>query len=91
MITATRNPKDYDLSIGRYIQFGASPRACINLNRAARALAVLKGRGFVTPQDVKNIFPDVVRHRIILSYEAEAEELTTENVIQDILDHIDVP
>ncbi len=91
LVSATRQPEKFQLDIAAYIQFGASPRACINLNRAARALALLRGRGFVTPQDVKNIFPDVVRHRIILTYEAEAEQLTTDQIIQKILDCIDVP
>jgi MoxR-like ATPase len=91
LVCATRTPEKFGLKLGSLIQFGASPRACICLNRAARALAVLRGRGFVTPQDVKTIYPDVVRHRIILSYEAEAEEMNSDHVLQKILDHIDVP
>lgn len=91
LVAATREPARYKIDAAAYIRFGASPRATIGLNRASRALAVLRGRGFVTPQDVKTIFPDVVRHRIILSYEAEAEEVDVDHVIQKILDRIDVP
>jgi MoxR-like ATPase len=91
LVSATRDPKRFNIDVGSYIQFGASPRATINLHRASRAMAILRGRGFVTPQDVKTIFPDVVRHRLILSYEAEAEEIDTDTIIQKILDRIDVP
>lgn len=91
LILATRNPKDYDLDISRYLQFGASPRATIFLNQAARALAFLQGRYYVTPQDVKSIAPDVLRHRLMLSYEAEAEEITPDDIIQQLLDQIEVP
>ena len=92
LVSATRDPKAYGLdNVAQLLQFGASPRASINLHKACRALAALRGRGFVTPQDVKSIFPDVVRHRILLSYEAEAEEVTPDDVLQKILDRIDVP
>ena len=73
------------------IQYGASPRATINLTIAARANAFLDGRGYVVPQDVKDVAMDVLRHRLIVTYEAEAEEKTAEDVIQTILDHVPVP
>ena len=91
IIFATRNPGQYGLDIGNLIQYGASPRASIYLNQAAKAYAFIQGRGYVTPQDVKLICPDILRHRIILSYEADAEDLTTDNVIRTILEKIDVP
>jgi MoxR-like ATPase len=73
------------------IDFGASPRAGISLISAARAYAFLKGRGFVTPDDIKQLAPDVLRHRVITTYEAEAENITSDHIIQRILDHTDVP
>jgi MoxR-like ATPase len=91
VVRATRNPKDYGLDLGRFIEFGASPRAGINLAIAARAHALLQGRTFVTPADVKAIGLDVMRHRIIVSYEAQAEAVSAEQVAQRIFDHIPVP
>jgi MoxR-like ATPase len=91
IVLATRDPKAYGMDIGNLIQYGASPRASIYLNQAAKAYAFLQARGYVTPQDVKNMAPDVLRHRIILSYEAEAEDLTTDDVITRILERIEVP
>ena len=91
IVFATRNPSQYGLNIGNLIQYGASPRASIYLNQAAKAYAFIQGRGYVTPQDVKLICPDILRHRIILSYEAEAENLTTDDAIKTILEKIDVP
>jgi MoxR-like ATPase len=88
---ATRNPGDFGLDIGSMISYGASPRASIWLGLAARAHAFLNGRGFVTPQDVKSMAPDVLRHRIILSYEAEAEGKTTDDLIEVLLERIEVP
>jgi MoxR-like ATPase len=73
------------------IRYGASPRATINLTLAARAHAFLNGRGYVTPQDVKSVGMDVLRHRVIVSYEAEAEEITSETVIQRIFAGLPVP
>ncbi|MCA9959723.1 MAG: AAA family ATPase, partial [Anaerolineales bacterium] len=73
------------------IAFGASPRAGIYLIMAARAHAFLKGRGFVTPEDIKQMAPDVLRHRIITTFEAEAEEISTDQIVQRILDHVEVP
>jgi MoxR-like ATPase len=91
LVLATRDPKAYKMDLSAYIQYGASPRATINLTLAAKAAAFLQGRGYVTPQDVKTMAPDVLRHRIIVSYEAEAEGLTSESVLQKILDTLPVP
>jgi MoxR-like ATPase len=73
------------------IQYGASPRAKIYLTLAAKAYAFIQGRGYVTPQDVKSIGPDVLRHRVIVSYEAEAEEKTSDDIIKRILGEVEVP
>jgi MoxR-like ATPase len=91
VVRATRRPGDYGLDVGPYIQYGASPRATIFLTRAAKAQAFLDGRGYVTPQDVKSIGADVLRHRLLVTYEAEAEEITGEGLLQRIFDHIKVP
>jgi MoxR-like ATPase len=91
LVDASRHPESYKMSIRHLIQYGASPRATIFLAKAAKANALLSGRGFVTPQDVKTIAMDVLRHRVIVTYEAEAEEKTSEDVIQQILDTVEVP
>ncbi len=91
LVRATREPEEYDLSIAPLIANGASPRATLFLTRAARAHAFLRGRGFVTPEDVKTVGPLVLRHRIAVSYEAEAEELTSEDIVRSIFDHVEVP
>ncbi len=91
IIDATRHPEDYGLELGNYIQYGASPRATIYLTMAARAYALLQGRGYVTPQDVKSIGMDVLRHRVIISYEAEADEKTPEDILQAIFSVVEVP
>ena len=91
LVLATRDPKAYGVDLNGYIQNGASPRASINLTIAARASAFLQGRGYVTPQDVKNLALDVLRHRVIISYEAEAENIAAEDVIQKILETLPVP
>ncbi len=91
IVFATRKPDDYGLDISGLVNFGASPRATIALSVAAKAHAFLKGRGYVTPQDVKSIGMDVLRHRVIVSYEAEAEELTSEDIVKRIFDNIEVP
>ncbi len=88
---ATRNPEEFGLDLGPMISYGASPRASIWLGQAARAHAFLNGRGYVTPQDVKSMAPDVLRHRIILSYEAEAEGKNTDDLISILLERIEVP
>ena len=91
LIEATRRPADYGLKIGEWIRYGASPRATIYLAMASRAHAMLQGRGYVTPQDVKSVAQDVLRHRVMLTYEAEAEELTSEDIVQRVLDGVEVP
>jgi MoxR-like ATPase len=91
LVFASRKPENYGLDVKGYIQFGASPRATIFLAQASRAHAFLKGRGYITPEDVKSIGLDVLRHRIILSYEAEAEEITTESIVSRIFDAVQVP
>jgi len=91
LVLATRPPVAKSLKIDGYIQTGASPRATINLTLAARAIAFLSGRHYVTPQDVKSIAMDVLRHRVSVTYEAEAENVTSEDVIRKILDALPVP
>jgi len=92
LVFATRYPERYQLGeIRDFIQFGASPRATIALALAARAWAFMQGRGYVTPQDVKTIGADVLRHRIIVTYEAEAEQVRSENIIERIFETIPVP
>ena len=86
LVFATRKPADYGLrEEARYIQFGASPRASININLASKVLAYLDGRDYVLPEDIKEIAPDVLNHRIMLNYEAEADGITTIQVIDTIL------
>ena len=91
LVFATRDPEAAGLDIKHLLEFGASPRATIALTLASKAQAFLGGRGFVTPQDVKDIAPDVLRHRVIVSYEAEAEEMTSDDLIQKVLDQVEVP
>ncbi|WP_089936090.1 AAA family ATPase [Candidatus Entotheonella palauensis] len=91
IVYATRTPHDYGLNIGPHIDCGASPRATIYLALAAKAYAFVQGRGYVTPQDVKSIGIDVLRHRVLTTYEAEAAELTSEDLVQQIFDHLPVP
>jgi MoxR-like ATPase len=91
LVAATRDPKKCNLDIGDLIRYGASPRATIFLANAARANAFLAGRGYVTPQDVKSIGPDILRHRVIVTYEAEAEEKTSDDIVRQILDNVEVP
>jgi MoxR-like ATPase len=91
LVCATREPQTYKIEVKELIQLGASPRATISLTLAAKAFAFLRGRGYVTPQDVKSIALDVLRHRVAVTYEAEAEEKTSETIIQKILDELPVP
>jgi MoxR-like ATPase len=91
LVFATREPSAYKLDLQRLIQYGASPRATLYLTLAAKAHAFLQGRGYVTPQDVKSIGPDILRHRVIVTYEAEAEDVTSETVIKTIFDGVPVP
>lgn len=91
LIFATRDPGAYGMKEeAHYIQFGASPRASINLNLAAKAIAFLEGRDFVLPEDIKEVAPDVLNHRIILNYEAEADGITTHDIIQTILSKVNI-
>ncbi len=91
LICATRTPQDYGMDIAPYVEFGASPRATIFLARAARVRAFLAGRAYVTPQDIKNVGPDVLRHRILLSFEAQAEDINTDDIITQLFDSVPVP
>ena len=91
LIRSTRDPDAFGLEIGNFIEYGASPRATIFLTLAARAHALLQGRGFVTPQDVKTMAPDVLRHRVVVTYEAEAEERTSDDLLTLILNSLPVP
>jgi MoxR-like ATPase len=92
IVHATRDPKAYGLpQLANYIQYGASPRASIYLNLAARAHAFIRRRGYVTPEDIKAIGVDVLRHRVVLNYEAEAEDMTSEQVVRKLFEQIEVP
>ena len=91
IVDATRNPNKYNIDLDGQIEYGASPRASIWLILAAKANAILNGRGYVKPEDVIEVAHEVLRHRILLSYEAEAEEVTTDMVIDKILDKVKVP
>jgi MoxR-like ATPase len=91
LVYATREPQNFKLDLRDYIETGASPRATINLKLVARSLAYLSGRGYVTPDDVKDAALDVMRHRLRISYEAEAEGVTSEDIIRKILDTVPVP
>jgi MoxR-like ATPase len=92
IIFASREPGKYGLAeLERFIEYGASPRASIALNQAAKAHAFMRHRGYVTPEDIKSIGPDVLRHRIAVTYEAEAEEFSSEDVVRKIFDTVEVP
>ena len=91
VVYSTRSPAEYGLDIAPYVQYGASPLATIFLTRGARAQAFLEGRGYVTPQDVKAIGYDVLRHRVSVTYEAEAEDLSSDHLLKRIFDHLKVP
>jgi MoxR-like ATPase len=91
VVFATRNPEKYKLNLKPHIQFGASPRATLALTVAAKAWALMQGRTYVTPQDIKSIGPEVLRHRIILTYEAEAEGVTTDSIVKTIFNTIPLP
>ena len=91
IVWASRQPQSHGLKLDGMIRYGASPRATIYLTLAAKAHAFLNGRGYVTPQDVKSVGPDVLRHRIAVSYEAEAEEMTSERIIEQIFAGLPVP
>ena len=91
LVCASRDPQSFGLDLADYIESGASPRATLNLKSVSRSLAYLAGRGYVTPDDVKNAAGDVMKHRIRISYEAEAESITSEDIIRKILDTVPVP
>jgi len=91
IVVATRDPERYGIKIKELVEYGASPRATIYLAMASKAYAFIKRRGYVTPADVKQVGRDVLRHRIILSYEAEAEEFTSDDIIKKIFDTVEVP
>ncbi|OHE77386.1 MAG: hypothetical protein A2107_14940 [Verrucomicrobia bacterium GWF2_62_7] len=91
IVHATRDPKSYKIDVAGLIEYGASPRATIYLTLAAKACAFLHGRGYVTPQDIKSIGMDVLRHRVIPTYEAEAEDVTSEDIVKRIFDEVPVP
>ncbi len=91
IVQATRHPEAFELNINHLIEYGASPRATIYLQQAARALAFMQGEGNVFPNDVKQVAMDILRHRIIVTYEAEAENMTSEDIIRQILDTVPVP
>ncbi len=91
LVHATRRPADFKLDLEGLLQYGASPRATLYLIAAGRAHAFLRGRGFVTPEDIKAIGPEVLRHRLILSFEAEAESVTADELVQRVFDAVEVP
>ena len=92
VVFASRNPENFNLpDLKPLISYGASPRASIYLSIASKAHAFLRGRGYVIPDDIKQIGMDILRHRIIITYEAEAEELTSEDIIKKIFDEVEVP
>lgn len=91
IVQATRSPENFGLDIKKYIEFGASPRASIYLTKAAKALALIEGRAHVIPEDIKAIAPDILRHRLIVSYEAEADDISSEMLIAQILEAVVVP
>lgn len=91
LVDATRNPSGYGLSLSDYISYGASPRATIFLVLAAKAHALLRGRGYVVPEDIKAIAGEVLRHRIILTYQAEADGITTDSIVSQVLSRVQVP
>src|SRR5690606_37514427 len=91
LVQATRRPEDYNIAVGQYIEYGASPRATISLALAAKAYAFLRHRAHVTPDDIKTIGMDVLRHRVITTYEAEAEDIASEDIIKKIFDEVPVP
>ncbi len=91
IVKATRRPEEFGLDIKRYVEFGASPRASIWMSIAGKVHAILDGRGYVTPWDIKSIAPDVLRHRVILTFEAEAEDITPDMIVDDIIHSVEIP
>jgi MoxR-like ATPase len=91
IVFATRSPEDYGLDLRNLIRYGASPRASIGLMAASRAHAFLRGRGFVVPDDIKAVAPGVLRHRVLLTYEAEAEGMNPDRIVERILNKVKAP
>ena len=91
LVWATREPQNYNLKLEGLIRYGASPRATINLTLAAKAHAFLNGRGYVTPHDVKSVGAEVLRHRVAVSYEAEAESITPDEIVRRVFEGLPVP
>ena len=91
LISATRTPKKYGLDIAEFVRFGASPRASINLALAARAEALLRDRDHVLPEDIRALAPDILRHRIALSYKAEARGITSDSLVEQVLEQVSIP
>jgi len=91
LVMATREPDQIGLDMKKYIEYGASPRATIYLTLAAKAYAFMQGRGYVTPQDVKKVAPDILRHRVVVNYEAEADEIFSDDIVSSVLDEVVVP
>jgi MoxR-like ATPase len=91
LVQATRNPKSYDDDLGRWCRFGASPRASIALARCARARAWMDGDNFVAPHHIQQVAPEILRHRVLLTFEAEAEGITTDDFVQRLLNLVAIP
>jgi len=91
IVDSTRNSKEYNIEMGKYIQYGASPRASIGLYIASKANAFMQGSSFVTPQHIKEIAYPILRHRIILNYEGLADDIKTDNIIKEILSKVPIP
>jgi MoxR-like ATPase len=91
IVVSTRNPGVVNESLEGQIQYGASPRACMGIDRCARARAWLQGRDYVGPEDIQAVAPDVLRHRLVLSFEAEADGVTADSIIERLLDGVGVP
>ena len=91
LVNATRFPDGYGDDLKRWIEIGASPRGAIGLDRCSRAHAWMEGRDHVTPQDVQSVAHDILRHRVIVSYEAEARDMTSDDVVAEVFDTVDVP
>jgi MoxR-like ATPase len=90
IIDATRNPSKYEIELGKYLEFGASPRSSIAIFIASKAHALLKGRSFVVPQDIKDVAYSVLRHRMVLNYEGQAEEINVNTIIKEILEKVSI-
>ncbi|MGC9310100.1 MAG: AAA family ATPase, partial [Candidatus Aenigmatarchaeota archaeon] len=90
LVDATRNPKKYSIESGKYVRWGGSPRACISLSLAAKANALVNGRGYTLPDDVKSIAKNVLRHRMVLNYEGKAKNIQTDEIVDDIMGKVEV-